>query len=521
MIVYVDYASPSALEVRPDAAALTVACDARRPVRFHGTVVQHAFLLRIALRALGQAIWSDDSWMSAGDLLDPVVTVHPDRLLFEGFSQDQSVYAALVVDPAVFEIHGEVIPGTTNIDFTAWLWGALGELRSSRTTTLRIGVEGMTVATAGAGGRFEKKVDLPDAWVRGFLHTQAAMAMPGTRLQVRPVDLLAAIRFLRFTKAKVSPRAIRYEFTPGEDARLVLEPWEQVIPLVGCTHGYTEPKTTRVWGRRRLALLEGLLPFADGVDVYLEGRALPSFYAVHLPGMTFVLGTTGFSASSFTGTGGFAALASIAGADDALVAAALAHLRRVHHASVDEIAAELAIDRPRATAVLTRLCRQGRCMFDVETRRHRHRELFAEAADEARYFPPDRRRELADELLAQVSVRACTAEENSKLRTLATPEGRITRTIVHRDWRVLGRVGAADPVEIVVDDGGRMIFGRCTCPFFAEHLMNQGPCEHMIALFDASAPERRDLPSSAPADPARLELPRLAPSRGQLSDDGA
>jgi len=38
---------------------------------------------------------------------------------------------------------------------------------------------------------------------------------------------------LRFTKAKVSPRAMRYEFEPGQDARLVLEPWEQRIPLRG------------------------------------------------------------------------------------------------------------------------------------------------------------------------------------------------------------------------------------------------------------------------------------------------
>src|SRR6185369_11639442 len=159
----------------------------------------------------------------------------------------------------------------------------LGELRTSRSTTFRIGPEGLQVRTSEAGGRFEKKVDLPDSWVRGFLQVQAAMGMPGTRISVKPIDLLAAVRFLRHTKAKVSPRGIRYEFEPGRDA----------VVLEGAEHTYTEPKTTRVWGRRRLKLIEGLLPFAEGVDIYLKGRALPSFYAVKLPGMTFLLGLTG------------------------------------------------------------------------------------------------------------------------------------------------------------------------------------------------------------------------------------
>src|SRR5690606_2264232 len=143
--------------------------------------------------------------------------------------------------------------------------------------------------------RFEKKVDLPETWVRGFLQVQAAMGLPGTRLRVQPVDLLSAIRYLRYSKARISPRALRYEFVPGEDARLILEPWEHVVPLEGATHNYAETKTTRVWGRRRLKLIESLLPFAESVDIYLKGRALPSFYAVKLPGMTFLLGLTGWS----------------------------------------------------------------------------------------------------------------------------------------------------------------------------------------------------------------------------------
>jgi predicted nucleic acid-binding Zn finger protein len=57
---------------------------------------------------------------------------------------------------------------------------------------------------------------------------------------------------------------------------------------------------------------------------------------------------------------------------------------------------------------------------------------------------------------------------------------------------VKGTVGELpeDSTEIVVNDSGRIIFGRCACPFFEENLLNQGPCEHMLALFRASESSR-------------------------------
>jgi hypothetical protein len=515
MIVLVDYASPSVFEARREEALLGLAANRRRPVRFAGQVKQHGFLLRIALRALGEAIWSDDTWFAQSPILDPVITVHPDRLFFEAFSQDQSVYVCLVIHSDVFEAEGEVITGTTNIDFTAWLWGALGEMRSSRRTTFQIGAEGLEVNTTEAGGRFEKKVDLPDTWVRGFLQVQAAMAMPGTRLTVKPIDLLSALRYLRYTKAKVSPRALRYEFEPGQDARLVLEPWEHVVRLEGAEHNYSERKTTRVWGRRRLKLIEGLLPFAQDVTVYLKGRALPSFYAVHLPGMTYLLGMTGFSASGFTSSGGFDLLSDAAAAADPLLDPALELLRQRYHVSIPELAEALNVDPATAARALVRLCRQGRAMFDVEMRQYRHRELFEQPADEATCFPPDHRRELSQELLrsGRVQIASCLCEETSKTQTLKTPEGKVTRTITYHDWRAAGQVDRLS-VEIVINDTGQLIFGRCGCPFFQEHLLNQGPCEHMLALLQASEPLRVDRASSAAADGA--EAARTQPRRGEV-----
>src|SRR5579863_397541 len=108
MFASITYASPSAFNSTREKADLSLAATANRPVRFRGKVLRHGFTLRIALRALGAAIWSEDAWDSESELrvLDPVITVHPDRLWFEAFSQDMSAYCALIVEPEVFEPEG-------------------------------------------------------------------------------------------------------------------------------------------------------------------------------------------------------------------------------------------------------------------------------------------------------------------------------------------------------------------------------------------------------------------------------
>jgi hypothetical protein len=523
MFVIVDYATPSAFESQRNRQLLGLTANQRRPVRLNARVARSVFPFRLALQALGEVIWSNESWESRDEyrswVLDPVITVHPDRVFFEAFSQDQSAYGLVIVDRSLLETEGDVGTGTTNIDFTGWLWAALAEMRSSRETWLRVEPAGFEITTVAAGGRFEAKVDLPDHWVRGFLQLQGAMALPGTRIACRPIDLLAAIRFLRLTKAKVSPRALRYEFPPGEPVHIVLEPFEAVVPLKGTEHNYDEQRTVRTWGRRRLKLIEPLLPYADEVEIYLKGRALPSFYAVELPGLTFVLGLSGWTSQRWTGSGSFDLLVSDEGVDEALVAAALDHLRRSFTADEPRLAEALGTTRETASQVLAVLCRRGLAIYDVQQREYRHRELFETPIDEAKLCPPDARREEAQRLVAagRVAVDSCSVRETRKTQRLKTPDGRIEREIVYRDWEVVGTVAdlPARSTEIVVNDTGRIIFGKCACPFFGENLLNLGPCAHMVALFRHSEPQRRDLPSSR----AAVEEPPASAMDDESFDD--
>ena len=174
-------------------SALAFATNLRRaPVAFHGRV-HEPVLLRQLLLALHEVVISDYTervrWAWT---LDPVITVHPDSLFFEAFSNDESSYARLDAPIECFEPEGTPSYGTTNIDFTWALRVALQRLRSSRTTTFSVGAGGFEVATTGPGGtaHLEQKVTLPESWLKGFLQVQSSLALRPFLFDVRPADLL-------------------------------------------------------------------------------------------------------------------------------------------------------------------------------------------------------------------------------------------------------------------------------------------------------------------------------------------
>ena len=76
-----------------------------------------------------------DAWF----VLDPVITVHPDEVFFECFSQDESSYGRLSASYEVFQNVNEFECGTTNIDYSATLYDEFQKIRSYKNTQFQIG----------------------------------------------------------------------------------------------------------------------------------------------------------------------------------------------------------------------------------------------------------------------------------------------------------------------------------------------------------------------------------------------
>lgn len=106
----------------------------------------------------------------------------------------------------------------------------------------------------------EQKIDVPESWIRGFLQVQSAMSLPTVSLRVQPIDIYNLCTFLRRNREKQGPRSLRYRLRPGQPVQVVIDPWGEVLTFSQTVYTGDVDREIRTWGRRRLFLLEKLLP---------------------------------------------------------------------------------------------------------------------------------------------------------------------------------------------------------------------------------------------------------------------
>jgi hypothetical protein len=490
MDITYSYDQPTALITRPDRTLLALAASRRKQaVRFQG-IVRDPLRLRqallafhsvLALNARGQrGEWlDDDTWRQTPD---PIVSVQPDQIAFEAFSNDGSGYARLTAPLAAFEMQGDFQTGTTSVDFSWNLRDALLRLRSSRPTVLSIGATGLDVGALPSDA-FARQVSVPEKWVKGFLQVQGALTMRPFSFNVKPVDLLTIITYLDEHRPYGPPQGLRYIFTPGEPIKVALEPWEETITLRG-THYTGYQRTVRVWGRKRLDLLRDALPYADRVAVAVLGRGLPHIYTCQCGPYQLQVALSGWAANDWALGSAFDLLVAQRGdnADDA--ARVLLYLSEHVAARSADIAANTGLPQPDVEAALFTLARAGRVMYDLVGGVYRLRELFAEPIKVEDLFTVDPRVAQAQKLVDDGAVTLGATQRGGE-----RSETRVSAVVHDGDEEYA--------VSVSLDDSGRLRFGRCECAFFQANLMAKGPCAHILAsrlAFDAqdhvAAPSR-------------------------------
>ena len=431
-----------------------------------------------ARRKYFEHIWQNQ-W-ELNYLFDPVVTVHPDELFFEAFSKDESSYARVGVRYDLFQRIDAFECGTTNIDFSQKLANELDRVRSYRPTTFDVAPSGIDVKVGDAPAHKEKKIDLPESWVNGFLQVQSTMAMSLTRLTIAPIDLYNVSRFLRRFKAKKSPRALRFELAPGKRPRVVFEPWEVAYELSSDSHyDGQKPATIRTWGRDRLRVLARLLPVAQKVDVYLAGLGLPSIYVIDLGEVSFTLALSGWTENDWTGGAKFDLLTRrLDGTADELMKVYDA-LRNVRRSKDAELAATVGLSVDKTRSVLGHLCQVGRAMLDLSTGQYRHRDLF---------LAPFTMKEAAAALKPAVTQNTPQAVAGKAMAS-AGDVRIIMRQPFSGGFKLSGNAKHKDGSRVrpllTVDLHGNFVEGSCTCPHFKSNGLTQGPCEHLLGLRQA------------------------------------
>jgi predicted DNA-binding WGR domain protein len=417
------------------------------------------------------------SWLMRNDplaylILDPVITVHPDCVFLEVFSKDEGTYANLSVDLEAFDLEGDPVCGTTNIDFSQTLHDSIQQFRSYRTTRVTIGQQAVKVATTGQQDVLEKQIRVPDSWLRGFLQVQSSTLLPMDSFKITAIDLYNVLRHLRMNgDRKGKRRGLRIELVPGERPRIVLEPWETVIETTAEIYQGRQAKVTRVWGRRRLMLLRRMLPFIDHVDVHLLGSGLPSFWVVSAGHMTFTLGLTGFTASNWSQAVNFDLLMPRQTQETKELKKVVGHLAKEWFSDRDGLTKATKLKGADLIESLQLGCQQGQLMFDLAKSDYRLRPLTDTPLDLERLEFRSPRERLAHDLVHRKDAVAITSE-NRIHGTGLEITGKAVVAEEKREYRP----------QMLLSDEGFVSRAECTCNAFRQQGLKQGPCTCLIAL---------------------------------------
>jgi hypothetical protein len=399
-------------------------------------------------------------------VFDPVITVHPDEVFFECFSVDESSYGRLGASYEVFKNINEFACGTTNVDYSAALYDEFQKVRSYKTTQLQVDPSGFEVQTTNEEAYKEVKIDLPDSWVRGFLQVSSAMSLPATQFDLHPMDIHNMCFVMRRHKETTGPRSIRYHLKPGEPVRVVFEPWN--IEVICARSPYTglQEQTIRVWGRRRLHILERLIPIAKKFTVHLLGTGMPSFYVADLGDMSFTLGLSGWTANDWAQSGNFDLMAPRADVDEWTQKLIFDALRENWLETPDSLGQRLNISRTAVLGALSAYTQAGRAIYDLNKKVYRVRELSREPLPMERLRFANQREEAATRFLSQNAVQVASESNENGIS-------------------MVGSVNDKEKIytpSLTIDRDERIIAAECTCNWHQQNKLYKGPCEHILAL---------------------------------------
>jgi hypothetical protein len=443
---------------------------------------QYIAYLRLKRDVAPLGVWQAQQayfdWMLRNDplatsILDPVITVHPDQVMFEVFGKDESTYACLAFRRDAFAETGTAAYGSTNIDFSDALYSSIQQIRGYRETTIAVGHDGLKVTSAPRSQVLEKKIQIPDSWLRGFLQVQSAATLPFDHVRLAPMDLYNVLRHLRMNgDRKGKRRGLRFELIPAEKPRIVAEPWETIFTGTDDVFRGKAARLIRVWGRRRLMTMKRLLPWVEAVDVYLLGSGLPSFWVFRAGDITLTLGLTGFTGANWSSALGFDLLLPRKTQDGEPTKKLVRYLADDHwKADREELATQTGVKGSALIEAIQVGCQNGELMYDIANNVYRYRPILTGPLDLVRLQYRNVREKIAHDLLTRRG--AVKIQSENRIAGIGLElTGQVSVEEDKRDYRP----------QMVLADEGQVRKVSCTCATFRKQGIKGGPCVHLIAL---------------------------------------
>ena len=369
---------------------------------------------------------------AAQRMRDPVVTSNSSVLRFEAFSACNGVYARFDLDAEGFD--GDHVDwGTTNVDVNDPLRAALVGVAAGEPLRLSVGHEQMTVETMD-GAFIERKVPLPERWLRGFAEAQIASSAMDPVAVLGTAQARSLIRTLPAQKTGNRPTWLQLS---AAGVRLSQRPDGQFPSIVG---------------PQRLSALQRLAPHVRGMSIHAPPVRLrangsealrPSGWVVDLDHARLTLIVSPELYRGFSGEG--SVLDALVSAPDDVVEAVSSSLSgqpSIDPEEYEDFQLDSVVDAIRMLGA------SGRIGHDLTTGGFFHRDL-----------PFDR------SVLDEMHPRLVDARELVRSGAVVAGQG---ASVV--------RSGDTDYTVTFDEDGD-----RCSCMWFAKHRGERGPCKHVLA----------------------------------------
>lgn len=402
-------------------------------------------------------------------VLDPVITVHNDQVSFEAFSIDESIYGCLSVSMNEFDLLQTPKLGTTNIDFSAKLEQEMQRFRSYTDVTLSVNPEGFTIDNDIVPEYVEKKIDLPETWIKGFNQVSSAAALSGIELELSPSDMYDICAFLRKHKEKKSPRYMKWILEPQQRVQIVFEPFGTVLTLNTVYQG-SQRREEKIWGRRRWLVVEKLIPLSKAFYVRFLGFGMPQFIRADMGTMQMTVGFSSWSSNDWVKGTAFNIMAGFIG--NGCYADIYKLLKDKRCLSMQEISKYLPNEKSDyIKAGIGMLFRRGEGYFDIVNDKVRFRHLCNAPIPEALY-------EVSD---IEIDVQKYNKLTFDNMVVQYTKQQEFVFTTTYKEHNELSST------EIVIDQDGQITKIDCSCKKFKRGERNlSDPCAHILALYVAS-----------------------------------
>ena len=417
-------------------------------------------------------------------VLDPVITVHREQVSFEAFSIDESTYGCLSIDMDEFDLLQEPKLGTTNIDFSAKLAREMERLRTYSKVELSVNPEGFKVDTGAMPEHVEKKIDLPETWIKGFNQVSSAASLGGVDIELTPVDMYDICSFLRRNKEKQSPRYMKWVLEPGNYVKIVFEPFGKVLTLNTIYTGQKK-REEKIWGRRRWLVIEKLIPLAKSFKVRLLGFGMPQFIIADMGTMKMTIGFSSWSANDWVKGTAFNILGGYIGKGSYEEVYKLLKERR--SLSLQEIYQILAeAGQTRNNSGIGMLFRRGEGYFDPVNDKVRFRQLCNVPIDEELYETTDMEYDVQEHLCAgreNLTLELTEDKEFIARQSFEIPNPRYYNW-EYKSTEDYTREYNLTETEVTIDQDGQISKVRCKCREFNKGPRNiSEPCSHILAVY--------------------------------------